>query len=85
MVAGLVATASGLLVTADLNGDLLAFDATTGTLLHRMATKQPVGGGVISYQLTNQTAGQQRIAVAAGLESRIFEVKGQPTVLVFGL
>ncbi len=81
MVAGLAATASGLLVTADLNGDVLAFDAATGNLHRRIETKQPVGGGVITYQ----TAGQQRIALAAGLESRIFGTTGQPTVLVFGI
>jgi PQQ-dependent dehydrogenase (methanol/ethanol family) len=81
MVAGLAATSSGLLVTADLNGDLLVFDANSGNVLHRMATKQPGGGGVITYS----QAGQQRIAMAAGLDSPIMGVKGQPTVLVFGL
>ena len=81
MVAGLAATGSGLLVTADLNGDLLVFDAGSGNVLHRMATKQPGGGGVITYS----QAGQQRIAMAAGLDSRIMGVKGQPTVLIFGL
>ena len=41
MLAGLAATASGLLVTADLNGDLLVFDAATGNVLQRIPTKQP--------------------------------------------
>ena len=81
MVGAIVATASGLVLTGDLNGDLLAFDASSGNLLHRIATHQPVGGGVITYR----QAGKQRIAVAAGLNGRVFDLKGQPTVLVFGL
>jgi alcohol dehydrogenase (cytochrome c) len=68
-------------MTADLNGDFLAFDAATGSLLHRIPTHQPAGGGVITYQ----TGAQQRIAIATGLNSGIFETKGQPQVVVFGL
>jgi alcohol dehydrogenase (cytochrome c) len=81
MVAGIVATASGLVLTADLNGDFLAFDASTGNVLHKMGTGQPAGGGLITYQ----QGGQQRIAMAAGLDSGIFGIKGQPVVLVLGL
>ena len=81
MVAGIVATASGLVLTADLNGDFLAFDAATRKLLHRVATTQPAGGGVITYQAGTQ----QRVAVTTGLNSSIFETKGQPQVVVFGL
>jgi alcohol dehydrogenase (cytochrome c) len=81
MVAGIVATTTGLVMTADLNGDFLAFDAATGSLLHRIPTHQPAGGGVITYQ----TGAQQRIAIATGLNSGIFETKGQPQVVVFGL
>ena len=50
-------------------------------MLHKISTGQPMGGGVITYQ----AGGQQRIAVAAGLENRIFDTKGKPVVLVFGL
>ena len=81
MVAGIAVTASGLMLTADLNGDFLAFDSATGKLLHRIATRQPGGGGVITYQ----TGGKQRIAMAAGMENRIFGTRGQPVVMVFGL
>jgi alcohol dehydrogenase (cytochrome c) len=65
----------------DLNGDLLAFDAATGKLLHKIATQQPAGGGVITYQ----AGGKQRIAMATGMENRIFGTHGQPVVMVFGL
>jgi alcohol dehydrogenase (cytochrome c) len=81
MVAGIVATAGGLVLTADLSGDLLAFDAATGKVLHRIAIRQPTGGGVITYQ----SGGKQRIAMATGLDDRILDVHGQPMVLVFGL
>jgi alcohol dehydrogenase (cytochrome c) len=81
MVAGITVTGSGLILTADLNGDFLALDAATGNVVHRIPTSQPVGGGVITYQ----SAGQQRIALAAGMNSLVFGTKGQPTVLVFGL
>jgi alcohol dehydrogenase (cytochrome c) len=81
MVAGIAVTASGLVMTADLNGDFMAYDAASGKLLHRIATKQAGGGGVITYQ----TGGKQRVAMAAGLEDRIFDIHGHPVVIVFGL
>jgi alcohol dehydrogenase (cytochrome c) len=81
MVAGIVATAAGLVMTADLYGNLLAFDAATGNLLYKMETGQPAGGGVITYQQD----GRQRIGLAAGLDSRIFGAPGHPTILVYGL
>ena len=81
MVGGVIATASGLVMTADLNGDFFAFEAATGNVAHKMSTGQPVGGGVITYE----QGGQQRVALAAGLDSRIFRTSGQPQILVFGL
>jgi len=81
MVAGIAVTASGLVMTADLNGDFLAYDAASGKLLHRIRTGQPGGGGVITYQ----TGGSQRVAMAAGLEDRILGSHGKAVVIVFGL
>jgi alcohol dehydrogenase (cytochrome c) len=81
MVAGIAVTASGLVMTADLNGDFLAYDAASGKLLHRIPTGQPAGGGVITYQ----TGGRQRVAMAAGLEDRILGSHGKAAILVFGL
>ena len=80
-VAGIVTTRSGLVVTGDLSGDLLAFDAARGTLLHRIETGQPAGGGIITYR----AGGRQRIAAAVGLEGRILQTHGTPTVIVYGL
>ncbi len=81
MLAAILATASGLVLTADLNGDLLTFEARTGKLLHRIATRQPAGGGIVAYQ----NGGQERVAIAAGFASSIYKTAGQPVVLVFGL
>jgi alcohol dehydrogenase (cytochrome c) len=81
MVAGIAVTASGLLMTADLNGDFLAYDAATGKELHRIATGKPGGGGVITYQ----AGGSQKVAMAAGLEDRIIGSSGKAEVIVFGL
>jgi alcohol dehydrogenase (cytochrome c) len=81
VVAGIAVTASGLLMTGDLNGDVIAFDAATGKVLHRIQTQQPVGGGVVTYQ----AGGKQYVGVAAGLTDAIMQSKGQPAVIVFGL
>ena len=71
LVAAVTVTAGGLVFTADLNGDVLALDAEGGSLLWRDTTGFPVGGGVISYR----SGGHQRIAVAAGMSSRVWPVK----------
>jgi alcohol dehydrogenase (cytochrome c) len=70
-----------VLLTGDLNGDVIAFDAATGKILHRISTRQPVGGGVVTYQ----AGGKQFVGVAAGLVDAIMQSKGQPAVIVFGL
>jgi len=81
MISGIVVTATGLMMTIDLDGKFLVFDAATGKLLHSIATAQAAGGGVITYQ----AGGKQRIALAAGLEDRILATHGKPAVLVLGL
>ncbi len=82
LVAGVTPTAGGLVFTADLSGNVLAFNATTGTLLRTVATNLPVGGGVISYQV----AGTQYVAAAAGMYNYDFVTpKSTPTVVVLGL
>jgi alcohol dehydrogenase (cytochrome c) len=82
MVAGVTPTAGGLVFTGDLNGDVLALDAESGSILWRDATGGAVGGGVISYQ----SGGHQRIAVAAGMTGRIWPVKqANAQIVVYGL
>ena len=82
MVAGITVTATGLVITGGLDGDVVALDATTGKLLHRIRTPGPVGGGVVTYQMSG---GQQRVAVATGLSDNIMQTKGEPVVIVYGL
>jgi alcohol dehydrogenase (cytochrome c) len=65
LVAGITATASGLVFTGDLQGNVLAFDAGRGQILWRGNTGQPVGGGVVSFA----SGGRQYVAVASGLHA----------------
>jgi alcohol dehydrogenase (cytochrome c) len=83
LVAGITATAGGLVFTGDLNGAVLAFDAESGRVLWRSSTNQPIGGGVISYE----TGGRQLIAVASGMHAPLtWHLKSSPAkVVVYGL
>lgn len=83
MVAGITATAGGVVFTGDLNGDVLAFDAKSGQILWRSNTGQPIGGGVASYAVGNR----QFIAVASGMHSpTTWQLKSSPAkVVVFAL
>jgi alcohol dehydrogenase (cytochrome c) len=82
MVAGITATAGGLVFTGDLDGNVLAYDARTGSVLWRSGTEKAIGGGVISYD----AGGRQLVAVAAGLNSVIWPVHGGTArVIVYGL
>ncbi|HEX4274272.1 MAG TPA: PQQ-binding-like beta-propeller repeat protein [Bryobacteraceae bacterium] len=82
MLAAVTATAGGVIFTGDLNGDVLALDASSGSVLWRNATGAALGGGVISYQ----TGGRQRIAVAAGMSPANWPVpKVTARVILYGL
>ena len=65
MVAGVVATAGGLVFTGDLDGYFYGFDAATGNVLFRDKTGAPIGGGVIAYS----RPGRQYVAVAVGMHA----------------
>ena len=82
MVAGITATAGGLVFTGDLDGQVIAFDAMKGNILWRKATGGAIGGGVIAFE----AGGKQRIAAAVGMNSPIWPVKGGPArVVVYAL
>jgi alcohol dehydrogenase (cytochrome c) len=82
LVAAVTPTAGGLVFTGDLNGDVLGLDAETGSVVWRDSTGTPIGGGVIAYQI----GGRQRIAVAAGINSRVWPVKTTTArIVVYGL
>ena len=83
LVAGVTATAGGLVFSADLRGDVFALDARTGAERFRYNVGQPVGGGVVSYAV----GGKQYVAVAAGLHAPLtWQTKtGKARVVVFAL
>jgi alcohol dehydrogenase (cytochrome c) len=82
MVAALTPTAGGLVFTGDLNGDLLALDATSGKILYRYDTKNAMAGGIVTYR----AGATQYVAAAAGNTSFVaWKVTGKPTLFIFGL
>lgn len=78
MVAAITPTAGGLVFTGDLDGQVIAYDAESGKVLWKDATGKAIGGGVIAYL----AGGKQHVAVAAGLNSPIWPVKGGPAQIV---
>lgn len=83
LVAGVTATAGGVVFGADLSGNVLGFDARTGAVIFRYNTGQPIGGGIVSYAV----AGKQYLAVASGLHAPLtWQVKSSPAkVVIFSL
>lgn len=83
MVAAVTTTAGNLLLTGELGGDFLAFDARTGHEVYRFNTGGPMGGGVVTYS----AQGKQYIAVASGQPSRYWvdAHPGAATIVVFAL
>jgi alcohol dehydrogenase (cytochrome c) len=82
MVAGITTTGGGLVLTADLNGDALAFNVADGKLLWKQKTGAPVGGGVITYL----AGGKQYVAIATGITSMSWKTNaGNAKVVVFAL
>ena len=82
LLAAVTPTAGGLVFTGDLNGDVLAFDAATGTILWHEHVDNPMAAGVVTYE----ALGHQRIAVAAGKLSPLWPVEsGTSRIIVFSL
>lgn len=81
-VAGLIATAGNLVITSEVNGNLLALDAKTGVLLYRYNLNAgAIDGGLITYEVE----GKQFIAAAAGDNNPTYEVTGENAIVVLGL
>jgi alcohol dehydrogenase (cytochrome c) len=82
MLAAVTPTASGLLFTGDLDGNLLVFDAASGKMLLKKKVGGPIGGGIITYSID----GKQYLAVATGLNSNLFKTAfGRPSVAIYSL
>ena len=82
MIAAIATTASGLIFTGDLDGNLLAFNAADGKQLLKLKADAPIGGGVITYL----AGGKQYVGIAEGITSNSFKTKGgNARVAVFGV
>ena len=81
MYAAVTPTAGGVLLTGDLNGDLIVMDAKSGEVIYRFNTGGPIAGGVITYQIK----GRQYVAVASGNSGGSIPLSGASTIVIFGL
>jgi alcohol dehydrogenase (cytochrome c) len=82
VLAGLVPTKSGLLFAGDTHGNLLAFDAETGSLLRSIDVGGALNSGLISYSV----GGDQYVAVTAGGPTENpSTVAGPLRVVIYGL
>jgi alcohol dehydrogenase (cytochrome c) len=83
MLAAVTTTAGNLVLTGELTGDFLAFDARTGDVLYRFNTGGAMGGGIVTYAV----AGRQYIAAVSGSPSNFWPIQnpGAPTLVVFSL
>ena len=82
MVAGLTATAGGVLLTGDLNGDFMVLRASSGKVLYRFNTGGAIAGGISTYL----HGGKQYVAVASGNSSRVvWGASGAATIFIFAL
>jgi len=82
VLAAVTPTAGGLVFAAGMNGHFRALNSETGEVLYTSLLGDPIGGGIISYW----AAGRQRIAVAVGMKSVLWEL--DPTssrIVIFGL
>ena len=81
MYAAVTPTAGQVLLTGDLDGNLLVLDARNGKELYRFNTGGPIAGGIVTYQ----QGGKQYVAVASGNSGGSIPLQGSATVLIFGL
>lgn len=62
-------------------GRMMAFNAETGDLLFTDDIGQPIAGGIVTYAVDDT----QYVAVAAGMNSVIWQTKGQAELVVYSL
>ena len=82
LVAGVTATAGGIVLTGDTAGNFLVFDSAKGQLLYKKDTGGGIAGGVITYAVV----GKQYIAFTSGNgSSTYFGHSGPPSIVVMAL
>jgi len=67
MVASVTPTAGGLVLTGDTKGNFIAFDAKDGKVLLKKNLGDPIGGGIVTYEL----GGVPYVAVAGGMKNTV--------------
>ena len=67
MVASVTPTAGGLVLTGDTKGNFLAFDAKDGKVLLKKHLGDPIGGGIVTYEI----GGVQYVAIAGGMKNTV--------------
>jgi alcohol dehydrogenase (cytochrome c) len=80
MYAAVTPTAGGVLLTGDLNGDLMVFNAKNGKVIYRFDTGGPIAGGIVTYEKN----GKQFVAVASGNSGGSIPLTGASTIVIFG-
>jgi len=78
---GVTATAGGLVMTGQTNGDFIVLADATGEEIYKANLGGAIGGGVITYELS----GKQFVAVAAGHTSSTYETEGENAIVILGL
>jgi alcohol dehydrogenase (cytochrome c) len=79
VLAGVTATAGGIVLTGDNAGNFLALDSGSGKVLKKIETGGSMSGGVVTYE----QGGKQYIAFTAGNVSRtIYGAGGRPTLVI---
>ena len=81
-VAGLIATGGNIVMTGEVNGNLVALNAKTGVLLERYSLNAgAIDGGLITYEVN----GKQFFAAAAGDDNPTYGAAGENVIVVLGL
>jgi alcohol dehydrogenase (cytochrome c) len=81
-LSGVTPTAGGLVFLGDHGGDLYALDSSTGQPLWSLKVRGAIAGGIISYAVN----GSQRIAVAYGLTSLLWQTRpSSGKIMILGL
>ncbi|HIE93180.1 MAG TPA: PQQ-dependent dehydrogenase, methanol/ethanol family [Acidobacteria bacterium] len=80
MMAGVLSTAGGLVVTGNAGGDILGFDARTGDEVWRVQT----GSGIRSHPVAYELDGVVYLAVGSGGGGVVQQVSGSPASMPLG-
>jgi alcohol dehydrogenase (cytochrome c) len=80
VLAGITATAGGIVMTGDNAGNFLVLDSSSGSVLKKLATGGSIAGGIATYEI----GGRQYVAFTSGNISRsaFFGAMGRPSVVI---